>query len=144
MKICPKCMQSLPLLAFASRGFGKGPTSYCKQCQRIYCKAHYRTYAPSHNARRYKHIKGCRKFNSVAVRRYLSQMSCVDCGEADSRVLEFDHVRGEKVGNIGTLCSQGVSWRTIELEIAKCEVRCANCHRRRTAEQLRWWRNIGA
>jgi hypothetical protein len=28
----------------------------------------------------------------------------------------------------------------IEAEIAKCDVRCANCHRRRTCERAGWWR----
>jgi hypothetical protein len=28
------------------------------------------------------------------------------------------------------------SWKTVELEIAKCEVRCANCHARKTAREL--------
>ena len=26
----------------------------------------------------------------------------------------------------------------VEAEIAKCELRCANCHRRRTAQQFDW------
>jgi hypothetical protein len=34
----------------------------------------------------------------------------------------------------------GMGWRTIEAEIAKCVVRCANDHRRRTARQFGWYR----
>ena len=30
------------------------------------------------------------------------------------------------------------SWSALELEIAKCDVRCANDHRRRTAAQFGW------
>ncbi|MFL5733498.1 MAG: hypothetical protein ACJ78Q_09880 [Chloroflexia bacterium] len=51
-------------------------------------------------------------------------------------VLEFDHVSGEKKGNISELALRYGSWETILAEIAKCEVRCANCHRRITAKRI--------
>jgi hypothetical protein len=59
----------------------------------------------------------------------------VDCGESDPIVLEFDHIRGKKVGDVSTLAGQAFSWHKLSAEIAKCEVRCANCHRRRTYER---------
>ena len=63
---------------------------------------------------------------------YLAQHPCVDCGETDPVVLEFDHL-GDKLYDIGYMVTAGFSWAAIELEIQKCQVRCANCHRRRTA-----------
>jgi hypothetical protein len=74
------------------------------------------------------------------VRIYLSTHSCVDCGNPDIRVLEFDHIHGRKIDEISHLLSQGYGWSTIEAEIAKCEVRCANCHRLKTMERGKWWR----
>ncbi len=62
---------------------------------------------------------------------YLSQNPCVDCGEPDPIVLEFDHVKGEKVGDIKRMV-ESYSIQSLKLEIEKCEVRCANCHRRVT------------
>ena len=56
---------------------------------------------------------------------------CVDCGIKDVRVLDFDHVRGHKLANIGALRNIA----RLEAEAAKCEVRCANCHRIRTIER---------
>lgn len=73
---------------------------------------------------------------------YLSSRPCVDCGKADIRILEFDHVRGKKIGNISRMLGEGCSWSTIEAEIAKCDVKCANCHRIREGEKRGWWRNL--
>ncbi len=58
---------------------------------------------------------------------------CVDCGETDMLVLEFDHV-GAKRGQISTMV-WNVSFATLLAEIAKCEIRCCNCHRRATAKR---------
>lgn len=60
---------------------------------------------------------------------------CVDCGEKDLRVLDFDHVRGVKIDHIGRMVSGYCSVSTLYAEIDKCEVRCANCHRRITSER---------
>lgn len=67
---------------------------------------------------------------------YLSKHPCVDCGEGDILVLEFDHVKGIKKMNLGDLVYKGATIPRIEREIAKCEVRCANCHKRRTWKDL--------
>ncbi len=50
-------------------------------------------------------------------------------------VLEFDHIR-DKRADVSQMISGGLAWATIELEIAKCEVRCVNCHLRKTAREL--------
>ena len=59
---------------------------------------------------------------------YLSQSHCVDCGMTDPMVLTFDHVRGSKKMNISQMVNQGYSLDAIQIEIDKCEVRCASCH----------------
>ena len=58
---------------------------------------------------------------------------CVDCGETDPVVLEFDHLRDKRFAI--RLSAHGRNWQTILDEIEKCEVVCANCHRRRTARR---------
>ncbi|MEN3333535.1 MAG: hypothetical protein V7641_2900 [Blastocatellia bacterium] len=64
---------------------------------------------------------------------------CVDCGETDPVVLTFDH-KDKKEGAIANLvhnmAHQKFAWDKILAEIEKCEVRCFNCHMRRTARQL--------
>ena len=63
---------------------------------------------------------------------YLREHPCVDCGETNPIVLEFDHVRGTKHFNIAEAASRTLSLNRVMNEVAKCEVRCANCHRQKT------------
>ena len=80
--------------------------------------------------------------NRGRVERYLLSHPCVDCGETDLRVLEFDHRPGEvKSADVGRLLVTGFSWTSIERELAKCDVRCSNCHRIVTCERANNWRN---
>ena len=65
------------------------------------------------------------------VNEYLSQRACVDCGEKNTEVLTFDHVRGEKRDDVTTMVKDGLSIKTISLEIEKTEIVCFNCHMRR-------------
>lgn len=67
-----------------------------------------------------------RKDNYPRMIQYLKDHPCVDCGNHDVRCLIFDHVRGKKISNIGACLSN--AWSGVEREIAKCDVRCANCH----------------
>jgi hypothetical protein len=59
---------------------------------------------------------------------------CVDCGETDLRTLEFDHIE-QKRFPVMTAVWEGHSIERLTQEIDRCEVRCANCHRLRTAER---------
>ena len=60
---------------------------------------------------------------------------CVDCGENNHIVLDFDHIKDKKY-NISRMVHDGFSWKAILKEIQKCEVVCANCHRIRTYYRL--------
>lgn len=65
----------------------------------------------------------------VYVSEYLLAHPCIECGESDIVVLECDH-RGDKLDGIGKILSAGRFNAMVE-EIKKCDVRCANCHRRK-------------
>ena len=77
-------------------------------------------------------LKASRR-NRRFVDAYKNAMGCVDCGERDPIVLDFDHRRGQKRLRVSSMRAQGWPLVTIVEEIKKCEVRCANCHRRRHA-----------
>lgn len=67
---------------------------------------------------------------------YLLEHPCVDCGESDVRVLEFDHRDpSEKSGSISRMVGDRCGIERIAAEVEKCDVRCANCHRRRSKEE---------
>jgi L-lysine 2,3-aminomutase len=81
-----------------------------------------------------------RRRNVLFLLDVLDGSSCVDCEEDDIVVLDFDHL-GEKRASVINLAWWEYSIETIEREIQKCEVRCANCHRRRTIRVFRHFRH---
>ncbi len=76
--------------------------------------------------------------NKQIIQEYLQNHPCIDCGNSDIRVLEFDHVRGIKKGNISHAMREAWSIERLQLEIDKCEVRCCNCHRIVTRERKQY------
>jgi hypothetical protein len=72
---------------------------------------------------------------------YLLQHPYMDCGEADPLVLEFDH-RDPLAKEFTIFSRHGsrYSFQRFKAEIAKCDVRCANCHRRKTSREAQTWR----
>jgi hypothetical protein len=135
-RTCTKCCLTKSSKEFAFRNKEKGTRhSYCLACGRLFAKGHYaqnvRYYVIKARSRREERLNEYtdRLFD------YLAVHPCIDCGEDDPIVLEFDHVRGKKAYNVSVMARLMLSWKTILKEIAKCEVRCANCHRRKTAER---------
>ena len=86
-----------------------------------------------------KKINQC---NCVIIFRYLKIFGkCIDCDINDNRVLEFDHVKGNKVEGVIKLADKLASISKIKDEIRKCEIRCCNWHRIKTQQQLNWRKN---
>jgi hypothetical protein len=80
--------------------------------------------------------------NRRLVFEHLSAHPCIDCGEQDILVLDFDHVRGTKLDDVSRLIVGGTAVQTLQAEIDKCVVRCANCHRRKTAAERGSYRTM--
>lgn len=124
MKRCARCLGEKPVGDFNRSPRNKdGRHSYCRACQ----KAHYRDNAARHKANVRRTSKARRQQALDAIMARFSH-GCVDCGSKDIRVLEFDHVRGTKVASVGSMVRRGRGLAVIEAEIAKCDVRCRNCH----------------
>ena len=124
MKVCPKCGNDGD---FYKRTNGKD-CSICKLCQNECCRNHYEANKEQYLSR---NIRYRRKLQDT-INDYLRKHPCVDCGEAELSVLDFDHVRGDKKDNVSSMVAARYSWLTIRKEIMKCDVRCANCHRAKT------------
>lgn len=81
------------------------------------------------------------KRNQEYVLAVLQKNHCIDCSELDPVVLDFDHInREEKFRSVAKLIRQGAALVKLQNEIDKCVIRCANCHRRKTAKELGWFR----
>lgn len=142
-RTCTGCGQSLPLSAFPSNSAkASGVQSRCAACYAAYQRTYYQERTARDEAFRVRNreTRQARRAALVLENRsrvwgYLVAHPCVDCGEADPVVLEFDHrVPSEKAFSIGDALFRR-AWAQVEAEIVKCDVRCANCHRRRTARQ---------
>ena len=138
-KYCTKCKTERPVDDFSlkSKTTGKRQT-YCKPCNRVYQRAHYVNNKNVYVKKAAVHREATRKAVRRKVWEYLLGHPCVDCGEKDPVILEFDHQR-EKLSNVSCLVSTGATWRRVKNEIDKCEVRCRNCHQRKTAKELGWY-----
>lgn len=73
---------------------------------------------------------------------YLRTHPCF-CGESDPVVLEFDHVGTFKRLEVSRIINSGyLSLRYLQEEIEHCQVLCANCHRRKTAKDFGYYREM--
>ena len=131
---CARCKTFKPSEDFAWRRIAKGQRdTYCRPCRAAYKQEHYAK-------NKQKYIDAANRRNRLLriertewLVEYFQSHPCVDCGEKDPVVLEFDHLR-DKSFHIGQSLNYR-RWSLILEEIEKCEVVCSNCHRRRTARR---------
>jgi hypothetical protein len=72
--------------------------------------------------------------------RHYATHPCVDCGEKNPCVLQLDHLT-DKYKDVSKMVAGRTTVKTLKKEIAKCVVRCANCHARKTAKDQNWYKN---
>lgn len=137
MKICGNCNIEKALDDFAWRSKEKGTKhSTCKDCRSSLDAKRYTADSDRRESIRAKRME-LRNRNLAYMRDFLSKNPCTDCGNADIRVLDFDHLK-DKVKSVSILARVPVSIEKLKKEIDKCEVRCSNCHRIKTYERAGW------
>jgi hypothetical protein len=114
-----------------------GRQSVCRRCNAVRSRRYYAENLEKHRKAVAAQVAKTRAAHLERIGDYLLEHPCVDCGEADIRVLDFDHRDGEdKTGEVMKLAKAAYSWRRVSAEIAKCDVRCRNCHAKVTYERL--------
>lgn len=107
--------------------------------KREYDRRYYAARSPEKKLRK-QQLQAERTLRNLrTIRNYKQEKGCMDCSENDPVVLEFDHRDpATKLFAIGDARRLGWSLDKLMREIEKCDVVCANCHRRRTYKQLNW------
>jgi protein-arginine kinase activator protein McsA len=140
-KVCIRCHQEKPLEEFPLKSSLRGTRqTVCKRCTAERSHRWYLENKDTHIKNVWLNTKEYRHEASEYIWNYLRTHPCVDCGESDPVVLEFDHVRGKKIATVSSMIRSGFPLERIKQEIEKCEVRCSNCHRRKTAKDRGWFR----
>lgn len=121
-----------------------GKQNVCKECAKEVFHRYYIDNKEKHIENTTRRKNEQKEINRQFILDYFSTHPCIDCGETDARCLEFDHVYGNKLQNISSMMRNVCSVEAIKKEITKCEVRCANCHRKKTSKDFNWYKNAGS
>jgi hypothetical protein len=139
-RICTKCFTEKPVEEFGWKSMARGKRhAICKECTAIRSNNWYYQNKEAHIENVMAHKKEARQEAREYVWAYLAAHPCIGCGETDPVVLEFHH-RSGKEREVSRMVADGLSIATIQEEINKCDVLCANCHRRLTSQNRGWFR----
>jgi hypothetical protein len=144
MKKCTVCKKEKELDCFNKNKTKKdGLNNICRECSIKRSKQYY-----DENKEHHVKVITERKVKTIFENRqrlfeFFKLNPCVDCGNNNPIVLDFDHRDDvDKIAGVGDLIGRGCSWKTVQKEMEKCDVRCANCHRIRTAKQFNWYKGL--
>jgi hypothetical protein len=128
MKICNRCREHKEEEDFPPSQWEK-KSSRCRACQKELSADHYQKYKKNYDRRDAQKRAKYKKFIDSR-----KNKPCMDCGETyPPYVMDFDHRDpAKKSFCIAKARHKGVTFKMLEEEIAKCDLVCANCHRKRT------------
>lgn len=127
-KICPQCKIEKNVKEFGKNKTRKdGYQHSCRKCRKIYIRNHYIKNKQSYLDRNKK--------IDIKIRKMITEIKikskCIECNENHPAVLDFHHINEkEKKFTISQWKPKGKGLLQILKEIKKCEVLCANCHRK--------------
>lgn len=140
MRMCTVCRTDKSEEEFnRNRAKSSGFNSACKACAKVQQAKWYQTHKTEHRKNTKVASDKFRKVNREKILAYLLEHPCVDCGEKDPVVLEFDHQHNKR--DVVSRMTTNNGWERVAAEIAKCQVRCANCHRRKTSKDFDWYKS---
>lgn len=134
-KICSDCGLEKPILEFSYKNKSKFTfQSKCKLCHSKYLKQHYKKNKEYYKVRALNRKRYNKKINLEYIRKLKESTPCTDCGiHYPYYIMDFDHISGNKKNIVSAMTQE--SFELVLAEINKCEIVCANCHRKRTFER---------
>lgn len=128
-KLCSKCNIVKEITEFNKNRTRKdGLQGFCKSCSKLASSHHYK------NNTKYYVNKSKTQMTKLRnlIESIKSNSPCKDCGNTfDTVCMDFDHLTN-KTCNVSDMPRTGCSMQKLLIEIAKCDLVCANCHRIRT------------
>ena len=101
--------------------------STCKECFKTVRRTWYLKYKKQIIEKNTRN----RNKNIEWFKEYRKKLKCIKCGENHISCLEFHHKNPKnKEYNVSSITSGTYGIETIMKEIKKCDVLCANCHRK--------------
>lgn len=129
IKKCYSCGENKNSLDFGILSRNKdGLQNICKICVRRKWKEYYENSEGKYRKRIYENSVQNRLDSRNRIVEIKKKLGCKFCGEKEPVCLDFHHIY-DKIKNVADMTAS-CSWDTIEKEIEKCVILCANCHRK--------------
>jgi len=105
------------------------PTKEWRDCHKNELRAYRRKWYASNKKHAINKVMTRKHATRVWLNKLKEDRGCALCGENDAICLDFHH-RADKQFHLSRAPALGWSRARILVEVAKCDVLCANCHRK--------------
>jgi hypothetical protein len=93
--------------------------------------AYFRKWYAANKKKQIERVAANKRKNAKLVWKIKEDGECIHCGEDFPECLDFHHRDPkEKTHTISHMATRGYGIKAIRAEIAKCDLVCANCHRK--------------